>query len=181
MEDGEIIELFFTRSENAVAETKSKYGGLIRVVAMNILKSKADAEECENDTYLGAWNAIPPQRPGSLAAFLAGIARNQALKKYRFITAEKRNPKVTVSLDELGDCVSGTEGVYSDGALQKAINEFLGGLNEESRRVFMLRYWYFASIREITDKCGISKSKAESMLFRTRNKLRDFLKQRDLY
>lgn len=181
MEDGEIIELYFTRSENAVAETKSKYGGLIRTVAMNILGSRPDAEECENDTYMSAWNAIPPRRPFSLAAFLAGIARNQALKKYRFINAGKRDPRVTVPLDELGDCVSGSEGVYSDGALQKAINDFLGSLNPESRRVFMLRYWYFASIREITLKCGISKSKAESMLFRTRNKLRDFLKQRDLY
>ncbi|MCM1328231.1 MAG: sigma-70 family RNA polymerase sigma factor [Ruminococcus sp.] len=181
MEDSDIIELFFMRSENAVAETKKKYGGFIRSLAMRILKSKPDAEECENDTYMGVWEAIPPQKPGNFMSFIAGIARNQALKKYNYINAEKRNPRSAVYLEELGDCIGGgDETSYSDGVLREAINAFLAGLNEETRRVFMLRYWYFASIGEITERCGISKSKAESMLFRTRKKLKVFLEERGI-
>lgn len=182
MEDEAIVDLFFQRSENAVSETRRKYGDLIMSVAMRILKSRPDAEECENDTYMGAWNSIPPKKPNNLAAFLVGIARNQALKKYRFINAAKRSPRVTISLDELGDCLSdGGEDIrYSDGVLAETVNSFLASLNDESRRVFMLRYWYFASIGEITEKCGISKSKAESMLFRARKKLKTFLEERGL-
>lgn len=181
MEDSDIIELFLTRSENAVAETKKKYGGFIMSLAMRILKNKPDAEECENDTYMGVWEAIPPQKPGNFMSFIAKIARNQAIKKYEFINAEKRNPKGVVYLEELGDCIGGSEEIsYSDGVLREAINAFLGSLNEETRRVFMLRYWYFASIKEITERCGISKSKAESMLFRTRNKLKGFLEERGI-
>lgn len=182
MDDSDIIELFFERSENALLETRKKYSGLIMSIAMRILKNRHDAEECENDTYMGAWNTIPPQRPNNLTAFLARIARNQAMKKYEFINAEKRNPKAAVSLDELGDCISddGDSIRYSDGVLAEAINSFLAGLGEESRRVFLLRYWYFASISEICERCGMSKSKAESMLFRTRNKLKQFLEERGL-
>ena len=182
MDDEAIVDLFFQRSESAVDETKQKYGALIKGIAMRILKNRSDAEECENDTYMGAWNTIPPKRPNNLSAFLAGIARNQALKKYQFINAAKRSPRVTVYLDEIGDCISdGSEDIrYSDGVLSEAINDFLASLNEESRRVFMLRYWYFASISEICGKCGISKSKAESMLFRTRKKLKTFLEERGL-
>ena len=182
MDDSKIIDLFFERSENALTETKRKYSGLIMSIAMRILKSKPDAEECENDTYMGAWNTIPPQRPNNLTAFLARIARNLALKKYEFINAAKRSPKGLVYLDELGDCISdkGDSIRYSDGVLKEAINSFLTGLGEESRRVFMLRYWYFSDIKEICQKCGISKSKAESMLFRTRKKLKKFLEERGL-
>lgn len=181
MEDSDIIELFFTRSENAVAETKKKYGGFILSLAMRILKSKPDAEECENDTYMGVWEAIPPSKPVNFMSFIAKIARNQAIKKYDFINAEKRSPNGVVYLEELGDCIGGSEETsYSDCVLREAINAFLGSLNEETRRVFMLRYWYFASIREITERCGISKSKAESMLFRTRNKLKSFLEERGI-
>ena len=182
MDDSEIINLFFERSENALTETKRKYSGLIMSIAMRILDNKPDAEECENDTYMGAWNSIPPQKPGNLTAFLARIARNQAMKKYEFNNAEKRNPKAAVSLDELGDCISdeGDSIRYSDGVLAEAINSFLAELGEESRRVFLLRYWYFASINEICERCGISKSKAESMLFRTRKKLKLFLEERGM-
>lgn len=181
MEDSDIIELFFTRSENAVAETKKKYGGFIVSLAMRILKNRPDAEECENDTYMGVWETIPPSKPNNFMSFIARIARNQALKRYNYINAEKRSPKGLVYLEELGDCIGGSEETsYSDGVLREAINAFLAGLDEEPRRVFMLRYWYFASIREITERCGISKSKAESMLFRTRNKLKSFLEERGI-
>ena len=182
MDDSAIIDLFFERSESALTETKKKYGGLIISIAMRILGNKSDAEECENDTYMGAWNTIPPRKPDNLTAFLARIARNQAMKKYEFINAAKRNPKAAVSLNELGDCISdeGDTIRYSDGVLAEAINSFLSELGEESRKVFLLRYWYFADIREICERCGISKSKAESMLFRTRKKLKKFLEERGL-
>jgi len=177
MEDNEIISLFLERSENAVRETKTQYGRLIRTTAMRILRCEADAEECENDVYMAVWNRIPPERPNSLKAFLLKITRNQALKRYEYLTAEKRNPNAAVSLEELGDCAdSGGEEIrFSDWELAELINKFLGSLNEETRKVFMLRYWGFLSIGEITERCGISKSKAESMLFRTRKKLKNFL------
>ncbi len=177
MEDNAIISLFLERSENAVSEAKEQYGRLIRTAAMRILRCEADAEECENDVYMAAWNRIPPERPNNLKAYLLKITRNQALKRYEYLTAEKRNPGAAVSLDELGDCTDciGEEIRFGDWELAELINKFLGNLNEETRKIFMLRYWGFLSIGEITERCGISKSKAESMLFRTRKKLKKFL------
>ncbi len=182
MEDNEIVELYFSRSEEAIPKTRSKYGNFILAIALRILNNRSDAEECENDTYMGIWNIIPPQRPFNFQAFIGGIARNLALKKYHFINAEKRKPQAAVSLSELEECISGNDGRnFSDGELSAAINEFLASLNEESRKIFLLRYWYFLSIKGICKKLGISKSKAESSLFRTRKKLKKFLTERGLY
>ncbi|MBP1559914.1 MAG: sigma-70 family RNA polymerase sigma factor [Oscillospiraceae bacterium] len=179
MDDGSIISLFLERSENAIHETKIKYGRLVVSTAMRILGNQADAEECENDTYMGVWSAIPPQRPLNFKTFLLKIARNQALKRYHFLNAEKRNPNVEIPLEELYECADeSTSAAYSDDALAEIMNGFLALLNEETRRVFMLRYWYFASVKEITEECGISKSKAESMLFRTRKKLKKYLEEK---
>ncbi len=177
MEDDTIVSLFLERSENAVRETQKQYGQLIRTAAMRILRCEADAEECENDVYMAIWNRIPPERPNCLKAFLLKITRNQALKRYEYLTAEKRSPSAAVSLDELGECADcgGEEIRFGDWELAELINKFLGSLNDEARKVFLLRYWGFLSVKEITDRCGISKSKAESMLFRTRNKLKKFL------
>ena len=182
MDDADILELFFIRSENAIHETKIKYGRLILDIAMRILNSVSDSEECENDTYMGVWSAIPPKRPSNFMAFIAKTARNLALKRYHFINAEKRNPQAALPLEELGECISGrSEGFLSDGELASAINDFLGSLNEDIRKVFLLRYWYFLSINEICEKCRISRSKADTMLFRTRKKLKKFLEERGLY
>ena len=182
MEDADILELFFMRSESAIQETRIKYGKLILDIAMRILNSIPDAEECENDTYLGAWEAIPPKKPENFMAFLAKTARNLALKRYHFVNAAKRSPRAAVSLSELEECISDNSGNSpSDGELASAINDFLSSLNDESRKVFLLRYWYFSSINEICDRCGISKSKAESMMFRTRKKLKNHLEKRGLY
>lgn len=177
MEDNEIISLLLERSENAVREIKAQYGRLIRAAAMRILRCESDAEECENDVYMVVWNRIPPERPKNLKAFILKITRNQALKRYEYLTADKRNPNAAVSLEELGDCADcGGEDIrFGDRELAELMNKFLGSLNEETRKVFMLRYWGFLSIGEITERCGISKSKAESMLFRTRKKLKNFL------
>ncbi len=180
MEDSGIISLFFERSEEAICETKRKYGRFVLGMIMHILRNESDAEECENDTYMSVWSVIPPQRPMNFKAFLLKIARNQALKKYRFLNAEKRNPNVTVSLEELAECASDEgDGLrYGDNELAEIINGFLETLNDESRKVFMLRYWYFSSVNDIAERCGISRSKTESMLFRTRKKLKKYLEEK---
>ncbi len=181
MDDKDLIALYNARSEEAISQTEKQYGRLVRHIISQILKRTEDTEECENDTYLSVWNAIPPNRPQSLKAFLAVVARNNALKRYEYLHADKRNPEAAVSFDELAECLSDrSEGGirYTDAELRETINAFLKTLKPEQRRVFLLRYWQCLSIREITAQCGISKSKAETMLFRTRRKLRTFLEER---
>ena len=137
-----------------------------------------DAEECVNDTYFGAWNAIPPARPKVLCAFITRITRNLALKKIEYNTAQKRNPEVEVSLTELDDCISGVENVeqqYEAEILAKHISEFLRSQDYESRNVFIRRYWFYDSICDIAALFFMSESKVKSMLFRTRNKLKTHL------
>jgi len=180
VEDSAIIELYWARSEQAVRETELKYGKLFHQIANNILHNPADAEECVNDTYLGAWNAIPPARPRILTAYLCRIARNLALKKYQEIHAARRNPTVAVSYEELEDCLSrGGSGDqnYADDRLADCINHFLDTLDGETRQVFVRRYWYFDSVKDIMLRFHMSKSKVESMLFRTRNKLRIWIEE----
>ncbi len=180
MTDTNLIDLFFARSEDAIARTKEQYGRLVRHIIAGILKSTQDIEECENDTYLSAWNAIPPNRPNSLKAYLAIIARNTALKRYEYLHADKRNAEAAVSFEELAECLcDNSDGDRrSDAELRDAINGFLKTLKADHRRVFLLRYWQGCSIEEITRQCGFSKSKTESMLFRTRNKMRKYLTER---
>lgn len=178
MNDSEIIALYWERSEAALEATEKKYGKLCRHIAMNILQNSEDAEECVNDTYLGAWNAIPPQKPAVLSAYLCRIARNCALKKYYYNNSKKRNAQVEISLTELENClVQTTEGAYpfETEIAAKAISKFLRTLNCESRNVFMRRYWFFDSVSDIADRFSISESKVKSILFRTRGKLKKFL------
>ncbi len=178
MEDEKIICLFNERSEEAVNQLRSKYGALVKNVIKRVLADKADAEECESDTYMAVWQVIPPQKPSNLRAFLLRIARNQALKKYHFITAEKRCKNATVSLEEIGELVSEESKIYSDDELSEIINSFLSTLEEETRRIFILRYWYFRLAREIAGDCGITVSKTETVLCRTRKKLKKYLEER---
>lgn len=178
MEDRKIIELFLERSEDAVNQVRSKYGVLVKSVINRVISDKSDAEECESDTYMAVWQTIPPQKPVNLRAFLLRIARNQALKKYHFLSAEKRCKNVTVSLEEISELVSEEQHVYSDSELSEIINGFLATLNEETRRIFILRYWYFRSAREIADSCGITVSKTETVLCRTRKKLKKYLEEK---
>lgn len=178
MEDAKIVELFLERSEDAVKQLRNKYGVLVKSIVKRVLTDKSDAEECENDTYMAVWRTIPPNRPSNLRAFLLRIARNQALKKYHFLTAEKRCKNVTVSLEEIGELVSEESKIYSDDELSEIINGFLGTLSEETRRIFILRYWYFRSAREIADSCGITVSKTETVLCRTRKKLKKYLEEK---
>lgn len=183
VEDNTIIELYWARSELAIRETELKYGRLFHQIANNILHNPADAEECVNDVYLGAWNAIPPARPRILTAFLCRIARNLALKKYQQIHAARRNPAVAVSYEELEECLAdggSDDQNIADDQLADCINRFLDTLDGVSRQVFVRRYWYFDSVKEIMRRFRMSKSKVESMLFRTRKKLRTWIEEEGL-
>ena len=179
MLDEKIVEMYWSRSEDAISETSKKYGTYCHSIAYNILRNHADSEECVNDTYLSAWNSMPTKRPSKLGAFLAVITRNISLKKYNYYSAKKRGgTQVPLVLDELLDCVSGndtTEDIIETMHFEKVLNDFLESLSEQSRNIFVCRYWYFDSISTISVHFGISESKVKSMLHRTRKKLRSKL------
>ena len=179
MEDLEIIELYFRRDDRAIAETDTKYGKLCQRIAYNVLGSREDAEECVNDTYMGVWNAIPPARPGNFLAFVCKVARNQALKRLEFLSREKRRGEAVLSLEELEAVLPDER--YTPDAMEeevgKLISDFLRAQKEDARNVFIRRYYFFDSVREIAKRFGFSESKVKNMLFRTRNKLREYLIQ----
>ena len=181
MEDRQIIDLFWARSERAISETASKYGTYCYSIAHNILSDPADAEESVNDTYLGAWNSIPPHRPAVLRTFLGKITRRVSLNRWRDGSRDKRGGGETaLVLEELEDCVAsgGTveEAVQAE-ELGRSLNRFLDGLPETERRVFLCRYWYLDSIETISQDFGFSVSKVKSMLHRTRGRLRAHLRR----
>lgn len=178
MDDDKIVELYWERKEEAIKETSIKYGGLCTHIAKNILSSREDSEECVNDTYFAVWNAIPNERPSRFSAFISRITRNLALKKYEYISAAKRNPTAITSLEELGDCVSGTESLESEVESRRiviTIDKFLWRQGEEKRNIFIRRYWYFDSIENICERTGFTQSKVKSMLYEMRQKLRKYL------
>ena len=180
MEDEKIIDLYFERNENAVAETALKYGRMLRAIAYGILKNHQDSEECENDTYHVVWNKIPPERPSYFSAFLGRIVRNISFGKYNYNNAAKRNPDVEVSLSELENCISAgntTEQHYDCQRTAKYISDFLKKLPVTKRVIFIRRYWYCDSILQISEKYGFSESKVKSMLMRIRNELRKHLER----
>lgn len=178
MDDNKIVELYWERKEEAIRETSLKYGRLCTHIAGNILSNCEDREECVNDTYFAVWNTIPNERPGRFSAFIGRITRNLALKKYEYISAAKRNPAAITSLEELGDCVSGTESLESEVEARRIeimITKFLWRQGEEKRTVFIRRYWYFDSIENICERTGFTQSKVKSMLYEMRRKLRKHL------
>ena len=175
MDDQNIIALYWARSETAISETAQKYGGYCFSIAKNILTNHEDAEESVNDTYLTAWNAMPPRRPPALAAFLGKITRNLSIDRWRKYRAFKRGEgQIELALEELRECVSGTESA-EEAAIRKEIlaslNRFLGTMKETERSVFLCRYWYLDSTEEIAEKSGFTVSKVKSMLFRIRKRL----------
>ena len=172
MEDHDIIALYFERDERAIAETEGKYGGYCGSIAMNILSSPEDTEECLNDTWLRAWNSIPPNRPNVLRVFLGKITHNLALDKYKARNAEKRvGGEFAMSLDELDQCV-GTEDDRDSAMIGESISRFLRTQPKETRSVFVCRYFYCDSIAEIARRFGMSEGKVKTLLFRTRNRLK---------
>ena len=176
MEDQKIIDLYWQRSEQAIVETDTKYGGYCYSIAYNILTNREDSEESVSDTYMAAWQSMPPKRPGILPAFLGKITRHLSIDRWRRKTADKRGgSEVSLALEELEGCVSGMESV--EDRLQRKeltvlINRFLDSLPEMERNVFLCRYWYADSVQDVADIFGFSVAKINSMLYRTRQKLR---------
>ena len=181
MEDSKIVELYFERDEGAIKETKEKYEKYCSYIACNILNSELDTEECVNDTYLATWNSIPPKKPSSLKAYVGKIVRNLALNRYLASRAKKRNDGVELVLDELSevlpDSASDGRNLTDELTLKYALNLFVGSLGQETREIFVRRYWYLSSIKEISRDYGISESKVKVTLLRTRELLRDFLRK----
>lgn len=181
MDDSMIVELYWQRSEDAISETEKKYDGYCYRIAINILPNREDARECVNDTYLAAWNAIPPSRPGVLSTFLGKLTRRISIDRWRSLSAEKRGGStVSIALEELHECIPGGSDPAKEleaKELSEIINRFLWGIPQAERNVFLMRYFDLSSIWEICEKHGISESKAKSMLHRTRKKLRTYLQK----
>ena len=181
MRDQEIVDLYWKRSETAITETAAKYGSYCHAISYNILNNEEDAEECVNDTWLGAWKSMPPQRPNRLATYLGKITRNLSLNRYKQYAAEKRGGGQTeLVLYELEDCIPApatVEQIVEEKALVGVINRFLYAQSEQKCNIFIRRYWYLYSIRDIADVYGMSESKVASLLFRMRNELKKYLEK----
>ena len=179
MDDIRIIDLFLARNEQAIEETDRKYGRLCFSIANRILENREDSEECVNDTYLTAWNKIPPTRPNHLGAFLCKITRFLSLKKLEFLNAQKRTAVVTVSFEELENILSDDKISPDVGAeeLGGLISAFLRQEKADARNVFLRKYLFFDSVAEIGERYGLKENTVKSMLFRTRNRLREYLRK----
>lgn len=185
MEDSQIVDLYWQRREQAVLETDRKYGGYCYSVAYNILTNIEDTQECVNDTYMAAWNTIPPKRPAMLATFLGKITRHLSIDRWRERNAYKRGGgELPLALEELEQCLASPRTVemeYARIRFAEVFNRFLAALPETERRVFLCRYWYIDPIGKIAETFGFSESKVKSMLHRTRKKLCVVLEQEGLY
>ena len=184
MKDSEIVDLYWARDERAVAETETKYGRYCLAIAGNILADREDARECVNDTWMGAWNAMPDARPNILSAFLGKITRHLALDRWRAKYAAKRGGGETpLVLGELMDCAPAAGGPEEELAIKEltgAVDDFVRALPAVEMGVFLRRYWYLDSVADIADAFGFSRSKVKSMLARTRKKLRALLEKEGL-
>lgn len=185
MKDDAIIDLYFKRDEYAIVESDTKYGGYCRAIAGNILWSREDTEECVNDTWLRAWNAMPPTRPNVLKLFFAKITRNISFDRYKKINAQKRGGgEVDIALSELEECISGKSDVEDEVAakeLEASINRFLDGISEKERNVFLRRYFYVEKVSSIAQRYSLSQSTVSVILSRTREKLKKHLSQEGYY
>ena len=180
MQDAQILDLYFDRDERAIEETDKKYGDYCHAIAMNILRSREDSQECVNDTWLKAWNAIPPQRPKLFRQFLAKITRHLSFDRYRTDHAQKRGGgEMPLVLEELHACVGSgdpaTEMEFEE--LKSQIREFLQGLPERDRGIFLRRYFYVEEIPAIARRYMLRQSNVRLILSRTRQKLKDHLQK----
>ena len=184
LSDKEIVSLFNERDEKALSAVSRKYGSYCGTVVRSILKDPQDAEECLNDTWLRAWESIPPEKPRNLGGFLVTIAKNISLTRYKLMRAEKRGSgEIPLVLDELSECVAGNgsvERVFEQKLLTDAVNEFLRTLSPEKRDIFVLRYWYCLPVAEIARKVGLNRSNTSVILSRTRRGLIAYLKKKEL-
>ena len=181
MEDEKIVSLYWDRDERAIRETEAKYDRYLTKIAYNILNDMDDSRESVNDTYLAAWDSMPPHRPSVLSAYLAKITRRISIDCFRYRTRSKRMAsEYAVSLSELGDCVSGgntTEEIVNVKLLADSIGIYLRLQSEEARTAFIGRYYFLDPIKEVAAYCGISESKAKSLLHRTRIGLKEYLQK----
>ena len=181
MDDNRIVELYFLRDETAIRQTSEKYGNRLRSLAYGIVGDRQTAEECENDTYMEAWNTIPPHEPRSyLYAFLACITRHIALNFCRDRSRLKRSAFICELSAEMEQCIPAPDDAQcriDDMVLREAINGFLGTLDEEKRNIFIRRYWYLDSVADISKRFALSESKVKTTLFRCRNRLREHLEK----
>lgn len=179
MEDYKIVELYFDRDENAIRHTAEKYGGRLRSLSFGIVCDLQTAEECESDTYMQAWNCIPPHQPKSyLYPFLARITRHISLNCCRERSRLKRNAHICELSAEMEQCIPAPDDLacrIDEMVLKEAINGFLESLSQEKRNIFIRRYWYLDSIADISKRFALSQSKVKTMLFRSRNQLREHL------
>ena len=180
MKDKQIVELYWARSEAAIAETEKKYGRYCHYIAYQILCNNEDAYEVVNDTYLKAWNTIPPKRPDPLKPYVGTISRQLALDVYKSKRAQKRGGQVPLALDELSECISGSDSSADIGesvALSDALSRFLRALPERTRIIFVRRYFYMSSVEDIAQDFSMKPSNVTMHLHRTRKKLEQFLKK----
>lgn len=185
MDDRHIVDLYWQRDEQAIAETAARYEGYCMKISQNILSDHADSEENVNDTYLHAWNAIPPERPLSLRAYLGRIARNLALNRYQAKSAQKRQgDSFARSLEELEDFAVPTLDPTDETAareLGESISAFLRTQSAETRAIFVRRYFYCDSIEELAHRFGSGESRIKTTLLRTRQRLRQHLAKEGYY
>ena len=180
MEDGQIVELYWARNPQALDESQRKYGPLCFRLSENILASREDAEECVSDTWLRAWETMPPQRPNSLRAYLARIVRNLSLDRWRASRAQKRGEGMEILLGELEDCVPAApsaEETAESREITRCIDRWLAMLGKEDRMIFVLRYWYGQQVRELAKQLGCAPQKVTQRLYRLRQGLRRALEQ----
>lgn len=176
MQDNEILDLYFARDEQAIVETDKSHGKVCMQVSMNILHNRQDAEECVSDTYLKAWNTIPPQRPRAFRAFLCQIVRNLSLDRFRYLHRGKRDRGLLVMLSELETCLPAVE--IPENALSKHISDFLRTREKLDRLLFIGRYYHAFSIKELAKKTGLAENVVSARLYRLRERLHDFLAER---
>ena len=184
MEDKQIVDLYWQRSDLAISETNQKYGRYCHTIAYNICGTNEDAEECVSDTWFRAWNLMPDRRPTILSAFLGRITRNFAINLIQAKNRIKRGGgEAVLALDELEECIPGgadPELALEEKELARAIGRFVSGLPKAEKKIFVLRYWYVASIDDIAETLGFSIGKVKTSLFRTRKKLKNYLEEEGL-
>ena len=183
MDDKKIVAMYFERTEQAIKETDRKYGKYCFYIANNILCSVEDSKECVNDTYARAWNAIPPHRPSRLSTFLGKITRNLALDRYAYNKAQKRLDSMTLVYEELSECIpdpAGKSSVEDEVVLKMAVDSFLSTLDKQKRTLFLRRYWYMSSIRELSLDFAMSQSNVKTTLCRLRALFKEHLEQQGI-
>lgn len=181
MEDSEIVDLYWDRDEAAIAHTQDKYDRYLTKIAWNILANAEDSRESVNDTYLAAWNSMPPHRPGVLSTYLGKITRRISIDCFRGRNRDKRRPsQYALSLEELGECVSGgntTEEIVNVKLLADSIGIYLRLQSPRARTAFLARYYYLDSLKEVAAACGMTESQTKSLLYRTRVGLKEYLRK----